>query len=420
MRLALLPALLFSLSFPSLAQEKAKGYIQNNTVPVATISPDSRDYSDLEAIGNAIADSRIVLLGEQSHGDGATMLAKSRLVRYLHEKKGFDVLAFEGDFFGLNTGWGLAQKDSAGVRAFLTRNLPPMWSSTAQCASLLYSFLPATYLYGRPMEITGFDSQVGYAHSNASLRDSIDQYLRRLGVPYTRMGRYEQLFLPSITRLKEWTGKTKEGRVWMEGFALAADTVLAQLGPTASDDFGYLMLENARAFARQLLVYEQPLASYIVRDTQMARNLRWLAQVRYPNRKVIVWAANSHIMKNAGSALKGQDAAIRWMGTQLAEDPTLERQAYTIGFASRQGTYRNGPKLVGVPKPLKDGFETWVADSMAYGFVDFRRFRRENPSRRELFMMKGSRHMNATALWTKVFDGVFYIRDMEPTVSLKP
>ena len=68
-----------------------KEYVLKNTNAILTNQPDSTNYTDLEAIGNAIADSRIVLMGEQDHGDAPTFLAKTRLIKYLHEKKGFNI-----------------------------------------------------------------------------------------------------------------------------------------------------------------------------------------------------------------------------------------------------------------------------------------------------------------------------------------
>jgi erythromycin esterase-like protein len=41
------------------------------------------------------------LLGEQNHGDAPALFAKTKLVKYLHEKHGFNILAFESDFYGL-------------------------------------------------------------------------------------------------------------------------------------------------------------------------------------------------------------------------------------------------------------------------------------------------------------------------------
>ena len=52
------------------------------------------DFSDLEHFGKAIGDKRIVLLDELTHGEGNIFSLKSRLVKYLHHKKGFDVFLF--------------------------------------------------------------------------------------------------------------------------------------------------------------------------------------------------------------------------------------------------------------------------------------------------------------------------------------
>ncbi len=62
-------------------QRVVENYVRQHTVAVRSIDPDSTDYADLEAIGDAIGDARVVMLGEQDHGDAPTFLAKSRLIR---------------------------------------------------------------------------------------------------------------------------------------------------------------------------------------------------------------------------------------------------------------------------------------------------------------------------------------------------
>lgn len=417
----LLLSFFISISLIGFGQRKAKEYVRSHLVPIKNISPDSIDYSDLEAIGAAIGDARIVMLGEQSHGDGATMLAKSRLIKYLHEKKGFNVLAFEADFFALNAGWGNVTKDSGAIRDFFRRNLHGVWPSNKQCSELFYSYIPTTYQTKNPLEVSGFDSQIGYHFSNTNLKDSIDLYLRRNYQPFTKTSRYQNDFLPKIERLRNWVGKDKESREWMKGLAMAIDTVLTQLGQRYSKDFTYLALENAREFASQLYLYEKTVPSYNIRDAQMARNLQWLVDSKYPNGKIIVWAANSHIMKNAGTALKSKrDASINWMGTVFNNNRHNMGSAYVIGFNSRGGQYANnsGTQVRPVGKPSKDGFETWIDDSVGYAFIDWKKFRVLHPAYNETFKMK-ARQMYSTGNWTEVFDGIFYIRDMSPVEKIK-
>lgn len=69
-----------------------------NAVRVTSLNISSTDdYSDLEQFTrtSSIGQAGIVLLGENSHGDGATTLAKNRLIAFLHARLGFDVVAFE-------------------------------------------------------------------------------------------------------------------------------------------------------------------------------------------------------------------------------------------------------------------------------------------------------------------------------------
>src|SRR4051794_33215908 len=78
--------------WPNVASETTR---PSDVVTVDSISIDEADFRDLSPLARAIGDARVVMLGEAGHGDGATFRAKARLVRFLHEQLGFDVLAWE-------------------------------------------------------------------------------------------------------------------------------------------------------------------------------------------------------------------------------------------------------------------------------------------------------------------------------------
>ncbi len=66
--------------------------------PLQGVQPNDDDFSDLEPIGQAIGDARIVALGEATHGTAEHFTFKHRLFRYLVERKGFTVMAFEASW----------------------------------------------------------------------------------------------------------------------------------------------------------------------------------------------------------------------------------------------------------------------------------------------------------------------------------
>jgi erythromycin esterase len=74
-------------------------WIKKNGIPIRSTHPDDADFSDLMPLVDKIGDARVVLLGEQSHGDGTVFLMKARLVRFLHEVMGFDVMAWESGLY---------------------------------------------------------------------------------------------------------------------------------------------------------------------------------------------------------------------------------------------------------------------------------------------------------------------------------
>ena len=51
---------------------------------------------------SAIGNKRIVMLGEHSHTDGASLVSISEVVQYLHQEMGFEVLVIEAPFFDID------------------------------------------------------------------------------------------------------------------------------------------------------------------------------------------------------------------------------------------------------------------------------------------------------------------------------
>ena len=80
-------------------------WLERHATPLHTLDFAADELSDLEPFARAIGEARIVMLGEQTHGDGTGFLAKARFARFLHECMGFDVLAFESGLYHMHKVW---------------------------------------------------------------------------------------------------------------------------------------------------------------------------------------------------------------------------------------------------------------------------------------------------------------------------
>src|SRR5262249_15975594 len=87
-----------------LAQERV-AWLKKHAAPARSLDPADEDFADLEWIRKGMGESGIVFLGEEWHGSGATFRARSRLIKFLHQKCGFDVLAFESGLYDCRKTW---------------------------------------------------------------------------------------------------------------------------------------------------------------------------------------------------------------------------------------------------------------------------------------------------------------------------
>lgn len=436
---------------PAVTQSRTKAYVQTHLTPIASIDPTYADNADLAAFGQAIGNARIVLLGEQDHGDGATMQAKTRLLKYLHEQKGFNVLAFESDMFSLHQGWEQLAATPDAQAAFLHENIYFYWSGCQQCDQLPYQYVPHTTRSASPLRITGFDNQFYTADSRQHFPASLHAYLSKQQVPFLRSRTYQQFFRPFVDTLlvstnfitgskdvdNPYQGRAiRDKHAKLRRFEAWLDTLASQLPPSTSPgatSFDQLLLPNLRALAQESAAYtEDHTTTYRVRDAQMAANLDWLANTKFVGEKIIVWAASAHVNKGKTSdyslqgpfsaeqkaSLQANLEAIHPLGRVFTDQARNREQTYIVGFICHDGTSkRTGMRTATtLPPPPSYSLEGWLPASLAYGFLDLQPLRAQQAGGKpDYVVMQGLSHQQTTlADWPQFFDGLFYIRTMMP------
>ena len=374
-------------------------WIGQNAVRIYAGSEKDWSSGDVDRLIAAIGSARIVMLGEPSHGAGTAFAAKVRLVRLLHERLGFDVLAWESGLIDL-------ERTEAGLRGDLDpveaaqRGIFRIWSASAECRPL-FAYAKASRNGGRPLAMAGFDMQLTAPgtldHFAAELRAFVgtldpttrgqaetladrmlNQFrllyrftdasatkaaeLRRAGITGAAQGAAMRAWnaedgdalrpvAADLGRLEEAAGElehllrgggdgaasTRAGRA---GFMIRAIASLSGFGANLLERYGKHSAEEA---ARYVLTGENR------RDRINADNLRWLIDTAYAGRKIIVWAHNAHVM-NAwygpgfdSVSLQPIADAMKPTGVWLAG--WYGADLYTIGFTAWRG--RDG--LVGAP-----------------------------------------------------------------------
>jgi erythromycin esterase len=395
---------------------KIENFIRENASIINNINVDSDDYSDLMPIGDAIGDSRIVMLGEQDHGDAPAFLAKTRLVKFLHEKKGFDVLAFESDFFALTDGWDKVVKTRENISGFIKRNIFLIWTYCDACSYLFYQYIPDSYASQNPIELAGFDNQLILGHSKSQLARLLDSVLTADNLPVIKNPRYQTFIKEGLESLMTQY-QTRNGS---QSFYANNEAVLSEMKtqlsakPGNQESYWVLIIENLIQFNKELAT-KNGIESNNARDKQMALNLQWLLNNKFRNKKIIVWAHNVHIMKNVENFSDAKYRSTR-MGSYFLKLSGLSNQTYVLGFTSSKGVAGR----IGLPQYKVSNGESKSIDGVLldlnykFAFLDFNKFNSKYPDYGLPFLMKGYSHAYSKEKWNLAFNGIFYIRDMYP------
>ncbi|WP_343307437.1 erythromycin esterase family protein [Chitinophaga niabensis] len=383
---------------------QVKEYIIKHTTPVREADFNTTNDADLLPIEKAIGNKRIVMLGELYHGDGEELRLKSRLVRYLHEHMGFNVIAFESDFFSLNHGWEAFKKNKISLDSLLYLSVFPVWTQCMQ-ANDLFQYINNN---AGKLRITGFDNRGISGYGMRHLKRSIDGFLREQQVSFTTHPSYNT-FITAIGRTP-WilNGNNREA---LDSLLKLMPIVIEQV----SDPF-YLHVLKGLLINYTLALhyrYNKERKDHPQHDFQMAENLKWLASDKFANEKIIIWAHNSHVEK--GPLENVTHRSYNSMGYYFSQDPQLAAQTYTIGLTCYEGT---GGLTISdvtekVTKPHKKSIESWIHSmGYPYAFTDLT-FQQEE----DLYYMKTYINTASELPWKKFYDGILYVREAKPCLK---
>jgi erythromycin esterase len=399
-------------------------WVAEHTVAVRSIDPADEDFSDLLPLVDVIGKARVVQLGEATHNDGATTLAKGRLIRFLHQVMGFDVMAWE-------SGIADVRRVDAALRGGLpaaeaaSRGLYRAWRNQEAMRTLDY--VRASQSTARPIDTVGFDCRVSLPEVRAEIYPKmVFDFFDRLD-PALISAKERQDFTAMSTGLVPADYYYKPGlreynrelpKRLVETIDRRRDELLARFPPREID---YLRqtLVSLMAMDRALgLGDREAFADGYTRDSAMAENLLWWVNGPLKERKVIVWAHNYHVMNDFPSDEVGAEAReskLGPMGRLLKKE--LGSDLYTIGFASHGGTLLDDD---GKEVPVEPGsLETLLHTAgKPWLFLDFSHLPADHWLRSPWTATFYFNKPNQATTWSRIYDGVFFVDVQKPSTPL--
>lgn len=370
---------------------------------------------ELRAIGKAIGNRRIVVLGEQDHGDAASMQAKAQLVQYLCEQKGFSVLLWEGDFFAFQQ----LKKESGNNWVKEARSITePFWAS-GSATEALWQFASDKSTTQKPLRMDGFAMGFASAYSKQYAAAALEKLLTSRSLTLLSspdrpwfMALFASLLSGQQTNYTE-TGKTRFYQ-WCDRLSEELDSV----GSSPADaEKQFVNNIKATAIYRWTRTY---------RSRQMARNADWLLKHRYAKEKVIIWTANFHAIKEYGLVVARDSVSNRFYQNAIDKDSvqTFTQQLirkghhnlYSLACISLSGTYT--PRAwISTDHPVEPiafvlGSIERSIDSAAAGsvFCNLVSLPANHPLQKARPMIPYLHTRTLTAQWKKAFDGILFIK----------
>lgn len=379
------------------AHDRLQDWIAAHAAAVRSIDFADDDFSDLELLAAAVASSRIVQLGEPSHGAGSSFAAKARIVRFLHQRMGFDVVAWESGLYDVSLTQAALRGEEDAVAA-AQRGLFALWSSSSEVTPL-FEYAKASQGSARPLDLAGFDLQATAKGTIERFAEDLTSFVASLRDRRLRMslakeaGRAVKSREAFYAQLRSQSADLKAMKKSLDGLQAAATALLGGIDSEKgvfveahgerTVSFMQRCIENMRVDGQNRYEARSGDTPEVERENRRdalnASNLRWLIEEKYRGRKIIVWAHNAHIM----NAYYGSD----WRSVYLDARPDAMKptgvflkewygdDVYTMTMTAYEG--EDGWATAGTRTPVeaaaKDSLEERLHRlGQPYVFVDLR------------------------------------------------
>lgn len=376
-------------------------YLEQHSTSI-TSNGDDGDFSDLATFGEAIKDTRVVLLGEQSHGEENVFELKARLARYLHIHHDFDVLIVESGLYDVDR---MNQLHSP-KNNFLDQskgNIYYMYSGSTSFQSLL-KYVDSTTKTKNPLLLSGMDSQHTGDYSQEYLVSDLEQALKASG--------------SSLPSHPNWTQ-----------FELLSNQLfrLDRSPPPQKDQATYfgLLSQITEYFSKHDLVFWEKISESLKRQAQiywghkdpfsrseiMGENLAWLVNEKFKGKKIMVWAHHGHINRES---VKGFPSAGNILSTSLGDE------MYVVSFTSNTGNYFDiiSNEVTAIKPSSGNTFENYMEEkNYTISFSNWRHLPENLKKDNSLKLREFFYQPLYIDSWQKRIDGTFYVNHIQPLIK---
>ncbi len=386
--------------------------------PIQSIDFSDENYSDLDFLKEVLKDNRVLILGEPSHGDGSVFSAKNRIIKFLHREMDYDVLVFESGFYDLY-GSNEADLTESEFLELAEKNVFRVWSQSNEAWPIL-KYASETSLGSNPLLLSGMDIQ--FTTKESDYTSELLQFLEKnelLDREKDEAFHYilkkllnDHLFTPDSLSQQEFINRLD----FLEGKIQKICSV-SQGEISVENEFWLQNIKNIRALA--LTPWNQDLG---YRERQMADNLIWLADRKYPDKKIIVWVASVYSFTNR-ETINTMKPDFNYSGQSMGDllSKRFNKQLYNLAFTANEGEYgafywNNTSKKLDPPN--KFSMEYYLESTkLNYCWLDFSTINKTEQILRQNIVARPLGYSEMRADWTRICDGIFYIKSMEPSTK---